>query len=159
MHPLIPITLLSAGLIAGCSEGDDTAGTDDTEGEPQVDTDGDGLFDDEEAALGTDPLLVDTDGDGFSDYDEVQAGTDPLWIWSHVYTGGYNVGNCEDGVLDPTGPTGSTSVNLHGTLYEWEVYQPGDVVYNFTMTDQHGEEVSLYSFCGRYVMITFSAFW
>ena len=34
------------------------------------DTDGDGLFDDEESDAGTNPLVADTDGDGLSDYAE-----------------------------------------------------------------------------------------
>ncbi|MEI6835982.1 MAG: hypothetical protein WCK59_04055 [Candidatus Falkowbacteria bacterium] len=43
-----------------------------------VDTDGDGLADQEEAVLGTDPNLKDTDGDGLSDYEEVKIyNTDP----------------------------------------------------------------------------------
>ena len=54
-----------------------------------TDTDGDGLFDSEEALLGTDPTLVDsdgngindndedTDGDGVNNFDEILAGTDP----------------------------------------------------------------------------------
>jgi hypothetical protein len=42
------------------------------------DTDGDGLKDGDEEAYGTDPLLSDTDGDGYSDYKEIQAGSDPL---------------------------------------------------------------------------------
>ena len=42
------------------------------------DSDGDGLTDDEEAAIGTDPLDEDTDGDGLTDADEVERGTDPL---------------------------------------------------------------------------------
>jgi hypothetical protein len=37
-----------------------------------IDTDGDGLTDAEEYALGTHPRLVDTDGDGISDFDEVR---------------------------------------------------------------------------------------
>jgi hypothetical protein len=42
------------------------------------DTDGDGLSDgDEVNRYGTNPLLVDTDGDGVSDGDEVAAGTNP----------------------------------------------------------------------------------
>ncbi len=43
-----------------------------------VDTDGDGLFDEDEVALGTDPNLYDTDDDGFGDNHEVVSGTDPL---------------------------------------------------------------------------------
>ncbi|MDD4101763.1 MAG: outer membrane beta-barrel protein [Kiritimatiellae bacterium] len=43
------------------------------------DTDGDGLTDEEEAALGTDPFKTDTDGDGLTDYEEVKVHkTDPL---------------------------------------------------------------------------------
>jgi hypothetical protein len=42
------------------------------------DTDGDGLSDGDEYIRGTNPLLADTDGDGYSDYVEVQNGTDPL---------------------------------------------------------------------------------
>jgi hypothetical protein len=45
-------------------------------GEP--DTDGDGLPDSEEIALGTDPNNSDSDGDGISDGAEVTNGTDPL---------------------------------------------------------------------------------
>jgi hypothetical protein len=46
-----------------------------------IDTDGDGLLDSEEAALGTDPELADTDGDGLSDGAEVNThGTDPLAV-------------------------------------------------------------------------------
>lgn len=43
------------------------------------DTDGDGLTDSEEAALGTDPNNIDSDNDGLTDYEEVKIyGTDPL---------------------------------------------------------------------------------
>ena len=44
----------------------------------QLDTDDDGLTDDEEEELGTDPNNPDTDGDGIPDGDEVDNGTDPL---------------------------------------------------------------------------------
>src|SRR5690606_5206987 len=47
-------------------------------GGPDVDVDGDGLSNDREEEIGTDPLVADTDGDGVSDGDEVAAGTDPL---------------------------------------------------------------------------------
>ena len=51
-------------------------------GESLVDTDGDGLTDEEEYLAGTSPFLADTDGDGFSDLLEVRqtnAGLDPLF--------------------------------------------------------------------------------
>ena len=43
-----------------------------------TDTDGDGLADEDETNLGTDPNNPDTDGDGVNDGDEVNDGTDPL---------------------------------------------------------------------------------
>ena len=42
-----------------------------------VDSDGDGLTDAEEYALGTNPNLADSDGDGLNDFDEVTLGTSP----------------------------------------------------------------------------------
>ena len=48
-------------------------------GPGDVDSDGDGLFDKDEAVIGTDPYNPDTDGDGLSDGDEVfKQKTDPL---------------------------------------------------------------------------------
>lgn len=43
-----------------------------------TDTDGDGLFDEQENELGTDPFNPDTDGDGYLDGQEVKGGYDPL---------------------------------------------------------------------------------
>lgn len=51
-----------------------SVGTDPT----NPDTDGDGLKDGEEDAYGTDPLITDTDGDGYSDWQEIEAESDPL---------------------------------------------------------------------------------
>ena len=42
-----------------------------------VDSDADGLDDDLEADLGTDPYAADTDGDGYDDAEELLAGSDP----------------------------------------------------------------------------------
>ncbi|HZJ54423.1 MAG TPA: calcium-binding protein [Myxococcaceae bacterium] len=47
-------------------------------GQQFVDSDGDGLSDDEEVAIGTDPLNPDTDGDGLQDGLERAAGLDPF---------------------------------------------------------------------------------
>ena len=43
-----------------------------------ADSDGDGLLDNEEVMLGTDPQNPDTDGDGLDDGEEFELGTDPL---------------------------------------------------------------------------------
>ena len=43
-----------------------------------LDSDGDGLTDEAEAGLGTDPLVFDGDGDGIGDGAEVATGTDPF---------------------------------------------------------------------------------
>lgn len=45
---------------------------------PVADSDGDGLSDDEEEDLGTDPDDSDSDDDGVEDGDEVDCGSDPL---------------------------------------------------------------------------------
>ena len=47
-------------------------------GQQLVDSDGDGLSDEEEKAIGTDPLNPDTDGDGLGDGLERAAGLDPF---------------------------------------------------------------------------------
>lgn len=43
-----------------------------------VDSDNDGLTDDQEKIFGTDPAKADTDGDGYKDGEEVKGGYDPL---------------------------------------------------------------------------------
>lgn len=48
------------------------------DGRQMIDSDGDGLSDDYEKTIGTDPLNPDTDGDGLSDGVEVKMGLDPL---------------------------------------------------------------------------------
>lgn len=46
--------------------------------EEAVDTDGDGLTDEEEEGFGTDPTMIDTDADGLTDYEEIiEYETDP----------------------------------------------------------------------------------
>jgi hypothetical protein len=65
-----PVVGFSTAVPSGCAFGPATV--------PVFDTDGDGLTDDEEALLGTDPTLADTDGDGLDDGIEVTIGTDPL---------------------------------------------------------------------------------
>ena len=63
-------------------DSDDDGLTDDEEAElgtdpNNADSDGDGLLDGVEVSLGSDPTLSDTDGDGFIDSEEVEEGTSP----------------------------------------------------------------------------------
>ncbi|QRN97239.1 OmpA family protein [Archangium violaceum] len=46
-----------------------------------IDSDGDGLSDDDERGRGTDPNNPDTDGGGVNDGEEVRRGTDPKSVW------------------------------------------------------------------------------
>ena len=46
--------------------------------EEDSDDDNDGLEDEEEINIGTNPLIADTDGDGVNDGEEIEGGTDPL---------------------------------------------------------------------------------
>ncbi|MFT5680907.1 MAG: hypothetical protein ACI8RZ_001813 [Myxococcota bacterium] len=137
---------LSLLLITGCGEVVvDWPGTEDdvpTLVDEDGDGDEDGLSDSEEDAAGTDPTDADTDNDGWSDGEEVRLGTNPIYSYSHPYYGDYNVGWC----FEQPAATGPSSGHR---------YERGDVVENFTLIDQHGEPVDLYSFCGQHVMLIF----
>ncbi len=155
--------LLVLGLSLSCGEKDDDSGPEgdtDTDTDTDVDTDpadddGDGLSNSQEEALGTDPSDPDSDDDGYDDGQEVDEGTNPTYAYSHPYTGGYNVGSCDDGTAAETGPTGVGSY----LDYEWPYYAVGDVVSNFSLVDQHGEWVDLYSFCGHHVALVLCTAW
>ena len=81
------------------------------DGVHNVDTDHDGLFDDEEIAYGTDPNVYDTDGDGASDGDEVFINSDPLY-----YNTEFTVKNPPviDGIEEPDMVTPIIEVTLDG---------------------------------------------
>lgn len=140
------------------TDGDADADTD-ADTDPQADDDGDGLTNGAEAVRGTDPDDPDTDDDGFGDGQEVDDGTNPLYVYSHTYTGGYNVGYCEDGTAASTSPTGSGVFEHGGSTYRWNYFRAGDVLPNFTLRDQHGEDVDLYSFCGQVITLVSGALW
>ena len=79
----VMLALLLVFGFSACSNGGGGGGPAGGPGGPHsgiggTDTDGDGLTDEEELKLGTDPNNRDTDGDGISDYWEVQHGTNPL---------------------------------------------------------------------------------
>ncbi len=108
--------------------------------EMAFDDDGDGLVATEEAELGTDPDSADTDGDGVDDGTEYGAGTDPLDDQNFPYDGGWSIQRC-----DPDPEATGTSV--------------GDIVQDFSLVDQFGQQVKLYDFCEYAVLITVGAFW
>ncbi|QCX00925.1 DUF11 domain-containing protein [Aggregatimonas sangjinii] len=91
----------------------------DTNWQPQGsnDCDTDGLTDDEEATLGTDPNVADTDGDGIDDGQEVNTdGTDPLDSCSAI--GGTPLGtdDCDnDGLTNDEEATAGTDPEVADT--------------------------------------------
>lgn len=135
----------------------DTDADSDADADADRDDDGDGLTNAEESTLGTDPDSPDSDGDGYEDAAEVESATNPTWEWSHPYdSGDYLIGSCPNPPdMSAAGPTG---VGVYDT-YEWDAYQEGDVLENFSAFDRWGQEVTPYSFCGNYTLITQSAEW
>lgn len=77
-----------------------------------IDSDGDGLVNADEIAIGTDPDNPDTDGDGLTDGEEVELGTDPLVADTD-----------EDGIND------GDEVNVYGTD-PLNVDTDGDILYD-----------------------------
>ena len=70
------LRLLAAGLLGGLLA---QRGSSSALAAQRADTDGDGLFDDDEANIyGTDPFSYDTDFDGVGDGEEIYYGTSPL---------------------------------------------------------------------------------
>ena len=134
-------------VAAGCNlrvDADDDPVVDTETG--NLDSDGDGLTDQEERALGTDPNRVDSDGDGYSDWAEHKEGSDPLDATSVIYQGGWPYNPTKDEMSDP---------GMEGMASE------GSTVPNFIGLDQFGEEVSLYDFAhqDRVIVLDFGTIW
>ncbi len=126
-----PLAFLFALPLVACAPTEITVPTDE---------DHDGVMSDEEAVAGTDPQNADSDGDGHDDGVELDQGFDPNDADDHPYKGGYAVNRC------------STEPEATGSGV-------GQIFAGFTLGDQHGEEVSLYDFCGSYVYIVAGTFW
>lgn len=130
-HLLFPLAFATLALSgAGCS----------AEVKVDIDPDGDGLSDAEEAELGVDPANPDSDEDGYQDGAELAGNTNPLDQSDHPYAGGWKIDACRDDIQ----PTGNTA---------------GEVANDFSLLDQHGDQVTLHSFCDQVVYMVFAAFW
>ncbi len=140
---------------------EDVDNDEDTPDDPSADDDdGDGLSNTEEAEIGTDPDKADTDRDGVDDGDEVTDGTNPNFEYSVVLAeGDYVVGACPELPASDAGPTDTASFTYQGERYEWDAYREGDTVSNWKGMDAYGQDVSIYNFCGNYVLVSVGAFW
>jgi len=88
-----------------------------------ADTDGDGLFDAQEATLGTDPNNSDTDGDGHKDGDEVKNGYNPAGVGKLPL-----IDTDKDGLLDAQEVYYGTDPNNSDT--DGDGHKDGDEVKN-----------------------------
>lgn len=135
---ILPLALIPFAVFAVACTGTDTPP--DSVSNDVADADGDGLTDDEELDLGTDPENPDTDGDGFDDLAEYDAGTDGTVCWD-VPEGW---ANCEALAESMPAPEG---------------YGDNEVFPAFPMTDQFGDEFDSSRFSGMILFLDFSAGW
>lgn len=98
---LLPAVTVFVLLILVSLSMNSLAGTSDSES-IFADRDQDGLSDEEEEALGTDPLLMDTDGDSYSDGVEVESGYDPLIAAPYDRIDSLNMGGEDPALSDST---------------------------------------------------------
>lgn len=130
-----------------------------------MDTDGDRIADMTEVEMGTDPLSTDTDGDGLSDGDELGEGTDPLSIDTDM-DGFEDAEELDDGT-DPLNRMDYARDNdgRWPDLSSWantdtpEGYAVGERFPNLTLMDQFGQEVELYQYWDHVVLINMSTEW
>ena len=120
-----------------------------TEGEPEpLDTDEDGLTDEEEAELGTDPNKKDTDDDGYWDSWEVTEMTDPLDPNSRIYIGPWPYNPLKD--------------ELEQGNWEDAFHAVGRSFPRHSFQDQHDQLVDLYDMAGhdeKHFIVDLSAMW
>ena len=120
------------GLCIGCVGSPDA----------DLDSDGDGLTDEQERSLQTDPNDPDTDDDSFDDNEEVVAETDPLDLNSWPLSGGR---------------WPDRSAAAEGV--EGEGWEQGDIIPNWRSTDQFRNEISLHQFSGYVIVLGVHATW
>lgn len=152
------LSLLITTLSIGCTEKEDAPN-------PNGDPDGDGLTNQEEEELGTDPDNSDSDDDGINDGDEIDMGLDPTV--SDSDTDGLNDGDETEWGSDPLNmyswpgagiwPDRSAYAEEDGVA--GTSFAVGQAFPDFTTFDQYGNDVNLYQFYGSVILIDFSAVW
>jgi hypothetical protein len=111
----------------------DASGDGDGDGDPgPLDTDQDGLTDEEEAEIGTDPELKDTDADTYWDSWEVIEGTDPLDPGNRIYTGYWPYNPNKEELEQGSWETASTVIGYPFPRHSF--------------LDHHGDYVDIYDF-------------
>jgi gliding motility-associated-like protein len=127
-------TFLDIDEVSNGSNPFDPCDPDDSDLSCQVDTDGDGLSDAQEAVIGTDPLNSDTDGDGLLDGEEVDNASDPLDACSPNSFGA----DCVNGIYIPTG----FSPNSDGNNDVYTIIVGKNVVsFSFSLYDRWGNRM------------------
>lgn len=125
------------------------------------DSDEDGLTDEEEEALGTDPENADTDGDGLSDYAEVNGVTDPLDADSDG--DGHSDGEELNAETDPnvcwSVPSGYPDCSRLADAHAAESWAMDKVAPAFPMNDQNSEDMMSTRFYGMILVMDISAGW
>lgn len=137
--PVFALLLFFAACGTDGADGDTGQGTDESEPDPNLDTDEDGITDLDEAELGTDPELADTDGDGVDDNDEIECGSLPTDPEDECYECGWKQ-------KDP-GNLVSTGADI------------GDVMDDASFPDQCGDWIRLWDFWGEYHILYMTAAW
>jgi hypothetical protein len=138
---LVLVVASALGLVlVACDGGGGPGGGDDDDGADTTDTDGDGLTDSFEEAIGTDPAVEDSDGDTYLDGDEYLAYYLPWDEADYPRVGQY--------------PRYAQTENIVATGIE-----EGDTVSDFSGADQYADTLHLYEFYGSVVLIEISADW
>ncbi len=110
------------------------------------DPDNDGLSNDEEEILGTDPNLPDTDGDGDEDGSEVTAGTNPLSATSFFAVTDINIVGDEVTIAWPSKAGNLYNIQYSSDLSNWITVDANYPAGNLeSSTDWTGNLVELYN--------------
>lgn len=140
--PTSALVLLASVVLCGLACTGPQGGPEDGSADP----DGDGLSNDEEAELGTDPNNADSDGDGYSDGDELAEGSDPTNPGDGIYAGGWPYNPNKDVIEDPGFDTPAVVGGRMG---------------RFVAVDQFGDTFDFYDFAGhdKPILLDISAPW